>query len=456
VRFKGTLVLLLVFAALGGYVYYTDFYGKEARDKQEAAKKKLFGGDAKDINEITLENEGTTLTAVRKGEKDWQITSPAGLEADSEAWDQLATSIVDVQKDETVTSEKPDLASFGLDKPSVAVRAKLKDGKTQGVLIGTENPKKTFRYAKRVDTDEVFLLSTSGVGSLKKTLTDLRNKKVLEFESDNIDAVRITAPGKPDIEIQKSGADWKIKKPLEAPADNGEVLGFVSAIQFSSASAFADEKIDDKAAGLDAPAVKVVLHDQKAGQDRTLLFGKSPEKDKYYARDASRPPIFILATEIIDKAKRPMFDWRDKTVVTFGEGGTSVVDQIDILRGTEKLSLKKNGTDWTAADGAKLQQFKVLDLLAAIDSERAIAFEDGPKPLARYGLDKPRLEAVLYEKGKEVARLQLGAENPTPAGVFAKGTNPVIQTVKKDLYDKLNVRQSDLLEPPPAPAAPSK
>jgi hypothetical protein len=71
-------------------------------------------------------------------------------------------------------------------------------------------------------------------------------------------------------------------------------------------------------------------------------------------------------------------------------------------------------------------------------------------------LDKPRLEAVLYEKGKEVARLQLGAENPTPAGVFAKGTNPVIQTVKKDLYDKLNVRQSDLLEPPPAPAAPSK
>jgi len=457
VRFKGTLVLLLVFAALGGYVYYTDFYGKEARDKQEEAKKKLFGGEAKDINEITLENAGTTLTAVRKGEKAWEITSPAGLEADSEAWDQLATSVVDVQKDEVVTSEKPNLASFGLEKPSIAVRAKLKDGKTQGVLIGTENPKKTFHYAKRVDSDEVFLLSTASTSSFKKTMTDLRNKKVLaEFESDNIDAVRITATGKPDIEIQKSGADWMIKKPLEARADNGEVLGFVSAIQFSSASAFADEKIDAKAAGLDAPAVRIVLHDQKAGQDRTLLFGKSPEKDKYYARDASRPPIFILATEIIDKARRPLLDWRDKTIVKFGEGGTSVIDQIDILRGTEKLTMKKSGTDWTAADGARLQQFKVLDLLATIDSERAIAFEDAPKPIARYGLDKPRLEAVMYETGKEVARLQFGGENTSPAGVFAKGTNPVIQTVKKDLYDKLNVRQSDLAEPPPAPAAPSK
>ena len=257
-RFKGTLILLLVFAALGGYVYFTDFYGKEARDKQEEAKKKLFGGDAKEITELTLENGGQTITAVRKGEKDWQITAPAGFEADPEAWDQLATSLVDAQKDEVVTSEKPNLASYGLDKPAVAVRAKLKGGKTEGVLIGLENPKKTFNYAKRVDTDEVFLLPTSSTTPFKKTLTDLRNKKVLDFESDSINGVRITAAGKPDIEIQKSGSDWSIKKPLEARADNGEVLGFLSAIQFSRASAFADEKVDDKAAGLDAPGVKVV------------------------------------------------------------------------------------------------------------------------------------------------------------------------------------------------------
>jgi hypothetical protein len=97
-----------------------------------------------------------------------------------------------------------------------------------------------------------------------------------------------------------------------------------------------------------------------------------------------------------------------------------------------------------------------MDLLASLDGERALAFEDAPKPLARYGLDKPRLETVLYEKGKELARVQFGAENSTPAGVFVKGTNPAIQTVKKDLYDKLNVRQSDLVEPPPAPPAPAK
>jgi hypothetical protein len=456
VRFKGTLVLLIVFAVLGGYVYYTDFYGKEARDKQEEAKKRLFGGEAKDVTELTLEQDGRTISAVRKDEKTWEMTSPAGVEADSEAWGQLATSFVEVQKDEVVSAQKTDLAAYGLDKPAVVVRAKLKDGKTEGVAIGAENPKKTFNYARRVDNDEVFLLSTSGTSSLKKTLTDLRNKKVLDFESDNIDAVRITAAGKPDIEIQKSGSDWMIKKPVETRADNGEVISFLSAIQFSRASAFAEENVDAKAAGLDAPSVKVVLHDQKASQDRTLLFGKSPEKDKYYAKDASRPPIFILATEILDKTRRPLLDWRDKTIVRFGEGGSSVVDQIDIIRGNEKLTLKKTGTDWAAADGTKLQQAKVMDLLTALDTERALAFEDSPKPPARFGLDKPRLETVLYEKGKEVARLQVGGETATPPGVYVKGTNPAILTVKKDLYDKLNVRQSDLAEAPPAPATPTK
>jgi hypothetical protein len=451
VRFKGTLVLLLVFAALGGYVYFTDFYGKEARDKQEEAKKRLFGGEAKDITELSLENEGRTITAVRKGEKEWEITSPAGLEADSDTWEQLATSFVEVQKDEVVKTEKADLTAYGLDKPGIVAQATFKDGKSQSVLIGSENPKKTFNYAKRGDSEEVFLLPTSGTSSFKKTPTDLRNKKVLDFESDNIDVVRISSAGQPEIEIQKSGADWSIKKPLEARADNAEVLSLLSAIQFSRTSAFADEKIDAKAAGLDAPVAKVVVHDQKAGQDKTLLFGKSPEKDKYYARDASRPPIFILATEIIDKAKKPVFDWRDKTLVRFGDAGSSGVDQIDVVRGGEKLSLKKTGSDW-AADGAKLQLPKVMEMLAMIDSERAIAFGDAPGSLGRYGLEKPRLEIVLHEKGKEVGRLQFGSESSNPAGVYLKTANPSVQTVKKELYDKLNVRQADLAEPPPAPA----
>jgi hypothetical protein len=456
VRFKGTLLLLIVFAALGGYVYFSDFYHQEERQKQEDAKKKLFGSEAKDIAEITLEYDGKTFVGARKGEKDWEITSPSGLEADSESWEQLASSFVDIRKDEIVSAQKTDLAPYGLDKPGIAVKAKLKSGETPGILIGSENPKKTFNYGKRADSDEVFLISTSTSSAFKKSLTDLRNKKVLDFESDNIDGVRISASGKPEVEIQKVGMDWLIKKPMEARADGGEVSSFLSAIQFSRASAFADEKIDARSSGLEAPTVKINLHDQKAGTDRTLLFGRSPEKDKYYARDSSRPAIFILAKEIIDKAQSPLFTWRDKSIVALGEGGVSGVDEMDIVGGTEKISLKKAGADWAASDGRKVQQSKISDLLNAIQTDRATSIVDSPKAPGAYGLDKPRLEVVLREKGKNVAELKFGSDSQNPAGVYLKSANPPIMTVSKDLYDRLNVKWSDLLEPQPSPTTPVK
>lgn len=450
-RFKGTLVLLLVFAVLGGYVYYSDFYNQEERQKQESDKKKLFGGDAKDVAEITLEYEGRSVTAVRKDDTNWEITMPSGLEADSETWDQLASNLVNVQKDQVVSGEKTDLAPYGLDKPAIVVRSKLKSGAAPGILIGSENPRKTLNYAKTVDSDEVFFVSTSDSGSFKKSLTDLRNKKVLDFETDNIDLVKISATGKPDIEIQKSGSDWLIRKPVEGRADASEVTSFLSAIQFSRTSAFADDKIDARASGVESPSVRITVHDQKANADRVLLFGKSPEKGKYYAKDASRPPIFILATEIYDKTQRPLLDWRDKTIVRFGPGGTSTIDEIDIVRGTEKLSLKKTGDAWAAADGRKAQESKVSDMLSAIQSEQATSIVDAARPSSAYGLDKPRLQVVLREAGKEVAALKFGSDSQNPAGIYLQSPLPTIVTVNKDLHDKLNVKWDDLQEAPPGP-----
>jgi len=456
VRFKGTLVLVVLFAVLGGYVYFSDFYGKEEKQKQEDAKKKLFGGDVKDVVEITLEQDGKTITGARKGEKEWEITSPAGLEADPESWEQLASSFVDTRKGDVVSSQKAELAPYGLDKPVTVVRAKLKSGQTQELMIGLENPKKTFSYAKRADNDEVFLVSSGEGSAFKKSLTDLRNKKVLDFESDNIDAVKISASGKPDVEIQKVGKDWQIKKPMEGEADAGEVMSFLSAIQFSRTSAFADEKVDAKTTGIETPSVKVTLHDQKASVDRTLVFGKSPEKGKFYAKDASRPSIFILATEIIDKAQGPLFTWRDKSIVHLGDGGVSEVDELDITHGAEKVSLKKAGTDWAASDGRKVQQGKVSDMLGSIQSGRATSIVDSPKAPSAYGLDKPRLEVFLRGKGKELAALKFGMESQSPAGVFFKSASPAIMTVNKDLYDGLNIKWSDVLEAQPSPPAPAK
>lgn len=448
-RFKGTAALFVVFLGLGVYVYFTEYRGREERQKQEAAKKKLFQFEQKDVAEISLVYPDRTITGVKKGEKQWEITSPAGVEADPDEWEQLASSITSIEREDTVAENAQDLAPFGLKDPPVKVLAKLNDGKQFEIMFGGENPKKTFAYAKLGSANDVFLTGSSSVRTFTKTVSDLRNKKVLDFETDDVDSVKITE-GARELELQKSGENWQVKKPVDTKADSGDIATFISSIRFARVSSFPDTPIDAKTAGLDPPAMRITLHDGKAKADRALLIGKTAQTDKYYARDASRDAVFIIDKDIAEKARRPVFDWRDKTVAKLDR---DKVDKIEIQRGAENVSAVKDGADWKAADGKKLQWDKISSMLNAVEFEKAKDIIDAPKSLSTYGLDKPKQEVVFRQGSNEIGRVSFGADSKMPEGIYVKtAESPAVMVVSKDIFDKFNVKAEDLVESTPAPA----
>jgi hypothetical protein len=452
-RFKGTTVLLAVFVALGAYVYFAEYRGREARQTAQDAKKKAVTVEPNDITEISLVFPDHTISGVRKAEKQWEITSPAGIDPDQDEWELLATNIPRIEREETVTTQASDLAGFGLKDPALKVVAKTKAGRTIELLFGAENPRKLYNYAKFADSPEVFLSPTSWLRIYSKTLTDLRNKKVLDFETDDIDSITLTA-GSNVTRFDKTGSDWSIKQPAAAKADSGEITTFLSSIRFARAGGFAEPAVDAKAAGLEPPAYRVTLHDGKANANRELLIGKSPETDKYYAKDSARSAIMIIDKDIPEKLKRPLLDWRDKTITQVDREKT---DQIAIQRGTDTLVLKKDGADWKSADGKKLQWDKVSALFNAVEFDKAKDIIDAPKSLNNYGLDKPKLEASFKQGPTELVRLQFGSDSKTPEGIFVKtAASPDVKVVGKDVYDKFNLKLEDLVDTTPAtPATPT-
>jgi hypothetical protein len=452
-RFKGTAVLFLVFLVLGGYVYLTEFRGKEERQKQEQAKKKVFQVEDKNITEISLIYPDRTITGVKKGEKQWQITSPTGLEADSDEWEQLASNIPRIEREDTVADNaQQDLTPFGLKDPPVKLSAKTMDGKTLEIIFGSENPKKTYNYAKLPSGNDVFLTASNWAKTFTKNVSDLRNKKVLEFETDDIDGVKITEAAKEgtkELVAQKTGEDWNLKKPVETKADAGEISSFTSSIRFARVNTFPDPPVDAKTAGIDQPAITITMHDAKAKTDRTLLIGKMSEKDRYYAKDSSRDAIFIIDKEIAEKAARPLFDWRDKTITKIDREKT---DKIEIQRGSDMITLSKAGSDWTLPDNKKLQFDKVSGMLNALDFEKAKEIIDTPKAPATYGLDKPRLQVALRQGSNELVKVEFGSESKMPEGVYIRTSGgPAVKVVSKDTYDKFNVKAEDLVEPEKPP-----
>src|SRR5262249_26172626 len=143
------------------YVYFAEYRGKETRQKQEEAKKKAIDIDPNDVTEISLIFPDHTITGVRKAEKQWEITSPAGVEPDQDEWELLATNLPRIEREESVTTQAADLSPFGLKEPALKVVAKTKQGKTIELLFGAENPRKLYNYAKFADRDEVFLSPSS-------------------------------------------------------------------------------------------------------------------------------------------------------------------------------------------------------------------------------------------------------------------------------------------------------
>jgi hypothetical protein len=448
-KFKSTAILFLIFIVLGGYVYFTEYRGQEEKQKKEEAKKKAFQVDEKDITELALTYPDRTISAVKKGDKQWEMTSPAGVETDPEEWQSLASNIPRIEREDTVEQNAQDLTPFGLKDPVVKVTAKTKDGKTFDILFGADNPRKTFTYAKFGNNNDVFLTASNWEKTFTKTVADLRNKKVLEFEPEDIDNIKV-AEGSKELEAQKSADNWDLKKPIDGKADSGEISTFVSSIRFARATSFPDPPVDAKAAGLDMPAIKLTLHDSKAKTDRILLIGKSPEKDKYYARDASRDTIFIIDKDVPEKSKRPVFEWRDKSLAKIDREKT---DKIEIQRGSDSIAMTKSGTDWKLADNRKLQWDKVSGMLNALDFEKAKDIIDSPKSVAMYGLDKPKLEVILRQGTTELVRFAFGSDSKMPEGIYLKTSdNPSIKVVSKDVFDKFNVKADDLIEAP-QPAA---
>src|SRR2546425_6256725 len=276
-RFKGTTILFILLVILGGYVYLTEIRGKEERQKQEESKKKAFQVEQKDISEISLVYPAGTTAAVKRGEKRWEIPSPAGLRADWDEGKSLASTFPQIDRNDTVAQNAQDLSSFGLKEPPVKVSAKLKDGKTLEILFGSENPKKTYNYAKLANSNDVFLTGSNWSKTFTKTTSDVRNKKLLEFESDDIDGVKIAENAK-ELEAQKSGDNWQLKKPVDTKADSSEVSSFISSIRFGRVQSFPEPAVDAKAGGLGSLWLKLTLADRKGKTEPGILIRKFPEK----------------------------------------------------------------------------------------------------------------------------------------------------------------------------------
>lgn len=403
-----TLILVVVLAGLGAYIYFVDSKRPAAGpDGSATVKEKVFTVEGDKVNELRVTAKGES-SLLRKTDAGWKLVEPAPFDADPPEAIGIANALGNVEIVRVVDENATNLEQFGLANPSVTVEYKAEGGGSGKLRLGNKNATQGEVYAlKNDDQKRVFLVSSFQETTFNRTPFDLRDKKILKFDRDKADSLTLVK-GPASIELARSGTDWAVVTPVASRSDYSAIEGFLSRLSSANMSKMVEESATDFAKyGLDKPAMTVTIG---AGSAKTVLQVGNTENGETYARDAARPVVFTLDSTLQADLNKNFDDYRKKELFEFrpfyvaklravldSPGGPKTYE-FEKTKGAQPADpdiwkVTRVGGASHDADPAAMDD--LLNKLVAIKAE---SFVDAK---TRNGLDKPALVvSASFDDGK--------------------------------------------------------
>jgi hypothetical protein len=458
-RYLPTLIMVVMLAALGAYLYFIELPTARTKDQAETKEKKLLPFEQREISSVTVETGGGKVVLTREENGPWKIVSPIKTDADSREVEALLRAVLLGNVSRVVQEEPTALGSFGLEKPTVVLTVAA-GGQQETISIGDSGPISSTLYAARASDRKVLLTDLAPKDVLNKTLLTFRKKEVLRVEPSQVDRLRLTYP---TIEIvlyrvgEKKSKKWEIRFPVEAPADQTEVRSLLFKLEDLKALGFIDPgpEYDALTKRLRSPAMKITVHADGVDQN-VRLFQLDATSGEAYALTNPDAPIYRLSPAIIKGLQKDLFTLQDKRLLGLEQEDIATLsvttreEQYTLMyRMSGAAQADAQAGTWLLKDepATALNQ-EAVDLfvsrVASLPAELRVLKQAGP--LAPYGLTSPSAEFTATARdGKRQGRLVLGkkvdgliyAIGQAMPGIFQARSDIIMQIPpKKDLLAK--------------------
>lgn len=413
---RSLLVLLLIAAGLGAYIYFVEMERDPAGTE---AKAKVFTVDVDAIEELEVKVPGGTATSLKRTGTTWNVTAPVAVAADSAAVSSITGALSTMEIDTVLEENATAFGPFGLETPTVTVSFKAAgDTTTRAISLGAKAPTGSGVYARIEGQPRLFLVPSFHEDSLKKSTFDLRDKRLLTLDREAIDSVTLTGKNSKPLALARKGSDWRLSAPLDAKADFSPTDNLLNRLTQANMTSVVAEGAEPTAAelrtyGLDAPALVATIG---AGSARTTLaLGARRDETSVYARDPNRALIFTVESTLLTDLTKTPDDLRVKTAFEF-QSFSAV--SLDITRGGSTTLFGKQkpaaATDASAPEvwaitkpaAKEVNQTAMTDLLNTLSSLRvdkfvgsAPASGDDMAVVARFGdAAAPQTDTVTLRK----------------------------------------------------------
>jgi hypothetical protein len=428
---KGLLIAVVLLAVLGGLTWWSN---KSQADKSKTPADtvtKLLSIPDDQFQEIKIRKVTDEVLSLKRENGKWQMTAPKAMAADQDAAGSMVSALANLNADKVVEEKATDLKPYGLDRPTLDVQIVRKDGKTDHLLIGDDTLNGSGAYAKLANDAKVVTVGTTTKTSLDKRPDDLRDKRLLTFDSDKLSRVELAAKGAA-VEFGKNGQnEWQIVKPRPLRADGSAVDGLVGKLKDAKMDLTAEDAAKQFIAATKVASVAVT----DAGGTQTMEVRRDKDKN-VFAKSSAVEGLYKVNADLADALEKGVDDFRNKKLFDFGFSDPSVVE----LKGT---AYTKAGDKWTA-NGKTMDNGSVQNLIDKLRDLAATKFAE------KGGGDPVLAASVVSNSGKRNEKVSISKQGTQ---YFAqRDGEPSIYELDSKVVEDLQKAAADVKVAAPEPA----
>ena len=438
---KGLLTASFLLLVLSAVIWWSNRKAATA-DKApvETSTVKLLNLPEDQIRNVEIrKRSGETINLQRDGSL-WQITAPKPFRADPDVVSSMLSTLSSLSSDRTVEEKATGMDQYGLNQPVIELSVADKNKKTTRLLIGDDTPAGTAVYAAIAGDPRVFALSSYKKNSFDKTPNDLRDKRLLTFESDKVSGIELTAK-KQTIAFGRSKDQWQIVRPKPLRADGSQVEELLRTLRDAKMdlSGSEDDKKVSAAFGSGTLFATAKVTDVSGAQELQVR----KNKDDYYGKSSVVPGVFKLSSGTGTGLDKGLDDFRNKKLFDFGFADP---EKVEIHDGAKSYFLTHSGGDWWS-NGTKMDAGTVSALIDKIRDLSAVKFPEA-------GFASPLIDlTVTSDGGKRVEKVLLSKNGDK---YEAKRENePALYELNASSVSELQ-KSAAGLKPAPAPAPKKK
>jgi hypothetical protein len=422
---RPTLVLVLIALGLGLYTYFGEIEGEQRRKDAEDAAKRLLAIQPDEVTALEVTTtDGDRARLVRSSpDEAWQLETPVAFPADPGVVSDLLASLSRLAWESRLEDLGEDLAAFGLGEDRRSIRLWTGEDALAELYLGADTPIGSQIYvALAGDTERVLTVPKSQVTGIPPRLFDLRDKRLVRFEPDDVQRMQVLELGTQVVALERvesDPAEWRLVAPTEDGGDAERIDRLLQDLVVARATDFVDSPGPLAEYGLDLPEIDIRL--ETADAAFRIQIGRV--QDKAFLRVNDGDIVFETSDRLVMGVPRRPFAFRYKQVFDLDEDRVARI-QIEFPREDASYGFVREEHEWKSeAAELEITSLSVADVLWAIEDLEATGIEEQSVIAAKIGLEPARVRVRAFDKnGEALGWLELGDPLKTGEAIAARSS----------------------------------